>query len=61
MEGSKWEDVLGDLELRAEGRLILNFYDLQIKLETGFILAQRGKNSIHTGHVDKKWKYLTEL
>lgn len=61
MEGSKWEDVLGDLELRAEGRLILNFYDLQVKLETGFILAQRGKNSIHTGHVDEKCKYLTEL
>lgn len=62
MEGSIWEDMLEDLELRAEGRLILNFYDSELKLVAGFILLQQRKNSIHTtGHVDEECKYLTEL
>lgn len=31
-------------------------YDWEIKLEAGFILVQRGKNSSHTGHIDQRHK-----
>lgn len=61
MERSKQEDMLEDLELRAEGRLILNFCDSKLKPVAGFIFVQRRKHSIHTGHLDEKCKYLTEF